>query len=104
MNALLLLHGVIVFRQHQFLQVAFGVDPSSKHKARQEGAVVINMPSGNTMQTFYSGDDSAEDTHWIKKPGDRTHKNLPDHKVGQRVFFLQTGKKIRRCVAMTVEY
>lgn len=50
------------------------------------------MPTGNTMQTFYSGDDSVEDTHWIKKPGDRTHKHLPDHMVGQGVFFLQTGK------------
>ena len=71
---------------------AFGVDPSSKHKARQEGGVVISMPTGNTMQTFYSGNDSVEDTHWIKKPGDRTHRHLPDHMVGQGAFFLQTGK------------
>ena len=71
---------------------AFGVDPDSKHKAKQEGGVVISMPTGNTMQTFYSGDDSVRDTHWIKKPGDRTHRNLPDHMVGQGVFFLQPGK------------
>jgi hypothetical protein len=70
---------------------AFGVDPSSKEKARQEGGVVVSMPTGNTMQTFYSGDDSVEDKNWIKKPGDRTHRNLPDHMVGQGVFFLQPG-------------
>jgi len=72
---------------------AFGVDPSTQHKARQEGGVVVSMPTGIIMQTFYSGDDSVESTRWIKKPGDRTSKNLPDHMKGQGVFFLQPGKQ-----------
>lgn len=72
---------------------AFGVDPSSLHKARQEGGVAISLPNGNISQVFTSGDDSVEAERWIKKPGDRTPKNLPEHMKGQAAFFLQPGKK-----------
>jgi hypothetical protein len=70
---------------------AFGLDPGSGHKARQEGGVVIGLPNGTTMETFYSGDDPVENERWIKKPGDRVDTNLPNSMKGQGAFFLQSG-------------
>lgn len=68
----------------------FGEDPGSGHKARQEGGVAVSMPFGTTS-TFVSGDDDLEEERWIKKPGDRNHKSIPEHMKGQRAFFLKRG-------------
>jgi hypothetical protein len=55
---------------------AFGVDPGSGHRARQEGGVLITLPEAGGP--FYSGD-SDHQSRWIKSPGDRTDVNLPSH-------------------------
>lgn len=45
---------------------AFGVDPGSGHKAKQEGGVLVCLP-GNIGASYSSKDRN----HWIKEPGDR---------------------------------
>lgn len=51
---------------------AFGIDPGSQHKARQEGGVLICLP-GNVGASYSGSDEKA----WIKKPGDRYDKARP---------------------------
>lgn len=55
---------------------AFGVDPGTGHKARQEGGVLVSLPLANGP--FYSGNGSHKD-RWVKKPGNRHDENRPDH-------------------------
>jgi hypothetical protein len=64
----------------------FGVDPSSGHKARQEGGVIVSLPEAR--QIYYSGDSDTEN-RWIKKPGTRVAANYPDHV--KDAFFLRSG-------------
>lgn len=64
---------------------AFGEDPGTGHKARQEGGVLISLPEAR--QIYYSGNSDHKE-RWIKEPGaprDFAHK--PDHVHG--AFFLQ---------------
>ncbi|MES0000958.1 hypothetical protein NKJ90_19495 [Mesorhizobium sp. M0051] len=53
---------------------AFGVDPGSQHKARQEGGILISMPAAGGPIT--SGNNDHRE-NWIKEPGDRVAKNYP---------------------------
>lgn len=67
----------------------FGEDPGSGHKARQEGGVIVSMPSAR--QIFYSGNDDHQE-RWIQKPGTRDYAHLPDHVKGTGAFFLQSRR------------
>jgi hypothetical protein len=69
---------------------AFGEDPGSGHKARQEGGVVVSLPTGATTQNFISGNSDHKE-RWIKEPGTRDAKHQPDHMKGRGAFFLQSG-------------
>ncbi len=66
---------------------AFGVDPGSGHKARQEGGLLVCLPEAGGI--FYSGDGSHKD-RWIKEGGDRSDTNRPAHVVG--CFFPKQGE------------
>jgi hypothetical protein len=67
---------------------AFGVDPASGHKARQEGGVVVSLPAAG--QIFYSG--NSDNRHrWIKEPGTRDDAHRPDHV--RNAFFLRPGDR-----------
>jgi hypothetical protein len=63
---------------------AFGVDPGSGLKARQEGGLIVCLPEAGG--TFYSGDPKAR---WIQGNGDRTDDHLPTHLSG--CFFPRQG-------------
>lgn len=65
---------------------AFGQDPGSGLRARQEGGVLVSMPSAG--QIFYSGNSDHQE-RWIKQPGIRDAAHLPGHV--HEAFFLQTG-------------
>ncbi|GAA4305873.1 hypothetical protein [Compostibacter hankyongensis] len=65
---------------------AFGVEPGSGLKAREEGGVLVCLPQAGG--TFTSGDDD-HTGRWIKKPGDRVPENYPPHVYGS--FFLRQG-------------
>jgi hypothetical protein len=71
---------------------AFGVDPGSGHKARQEGGVIVSLPEART--SFYSG---KSESRWIKEPGTRDAAHLPDHVRG--AFFLLPGGGTNRHIA-----
>jgi hypothetical protein len=58
------------------LRDAFGVDPGSGHKAKQEGGVIISFPEA--QGPYYSGNDDHKE-RWIKAPGDRSDTNRPAH-------------------------
>ena len=60
------------------LRDAFGVDPGSGHKARQEGGVLVSLPEASGP--YYSGDGDHKN-RWIKEPGDRMDANRPQHVV-----------------------
>ena len=62
---------------------AFGVDPGSGHKAKEEGGVLVMLPEASG--TRYSGDSDTK-SRWIKEPGDRVDANLPDHVKGVGFF------------------
>jgi hypothetical protein len=63
---------------------AFGVDPSTAHKALQEGGVLICLPGDGGP--VYSGNGDHKE-RWLKKHEDRADAIRPDHlKYG---FFLQ---------------
>lgn len=55
---------------------AYGVDPGSGHKARQEGGFLVSLPASGGPS--YSGDNDHKE-RWIKEPGDRFDKNIPKH-------------------------
>ena len=65
---------------------AFGVDPGSGHKARQEGGLLICLPEAGG--TFYSGDGDHKD-RWIKGDGVRADDKKPAHLFGS--FFPRQG-------------
>jgi hypothetical protein len=65
---------------------AFGVDPSSGHKARQEGGLLVCLPEAGGI--FYSGNDDHKD-RWIKQNGVRSDDHLPVHVFG--AFFPMQG-------------
>jgi hypothetical protein len=72
---------------------AYGVDPGSGHRARQEGGVIISLPAAG--QIFYSGNDDHKE-RWIKEPGTRDPAHYPAHV--HDAFFLQGhGKDKRTC-------
>lgn len=51
---------------------AFGVDPGSQHKAKQEGGVLVCLP-GNFGASYSSNNRD----YWIKEPGDRYDIAVP---------------------------
>jgi hypothetical protein len=63
----------------------FGQDPGTGHKARQEGGVLVCLPSAKGL--YYSGDGDHKD-RWIKDHEDRTASNLPKHIPVGTAFFL----------------
>jgi hypothetical protein len=65
---------------------AFGVDPSSGHKAREEGGLLVCLPDAGG--TYYSGDGDHQG-RWIKPDGTRTDDHLPAHVLGS--FFPVQG-------------
>ncbi len=66
---------------------AFGVDPGSGHKARQEGGILVCLPEAGG--TFYSGNDDHKE-RWIKGKGERTNESLPAH-MFYAAFFPRQG-------------
>ncbi len=72
---------------------AFGVDPGTGHRARQEGGVIVSLPAAG--QIFYSGNDDHKE-RWIKEPGIRDAAHYPDH-VHDAFFLRGLGKDKRRC-------
>jgi hypothetical protein len=65
---------------------AFGVDPSSGHKARQEGGLLVCLPEAGGI--FYSGNSDHKE-RWIKQNGVRSDDHLPAHVFGS--FFPMQG-------------
>lgn len=65
---------------------AFGEDPGSHHKARQEGGVLVCAPTA--FGILSSGED---EKYWIKPPGNRIDANRPDHVRKTKSFFLRRG-------------
>lgn len=61
---------------------AFGVDPGSGHKARQEGGFIVTLPEAGGP--YYSGDSTSR---YIKGDGTRTDENLPAHIPYGTAFF-----------------
>ena len=57
---------------------AFGVDPTSGHKAKQEGGLVISFPAAG--EPYYSGNEDHKE-RWIKPDGTRTDDHRPAHVV-----------------------
>ena len=68
---------------------AFGVDPGSGHKARQEGGLLVCLPEAGG--TLYSGDGDHK-TRWIKGDGVRSDDKLPAHLFG--AFFPRQGETV----------
>ena len=66
---------------------AFGQDPGSGLRARQEGGVLVSLPAAG--QIFYSGNSDHQE-RWIKQPGTRDADHMPGHV--HDAFFLQTGR------------
>src|SRR5262249_39781286 len=61
---------------------AFGVDPGSGHKAREEGGLLVCLPEAGGI--FYSGDGDHKG-RWIKPNGVRTDDHWPAPSFG--IFF-----------------
>lgn len=55
---------------------AFGEDPATGHRARQEGGVLVCLPGAHSV--FYSGNGDHKE-RWIKDPGSRFDAYLPAH-------------------------
>lgn len=66
---------------------AFGVDPGSGHKAREEGGLLVCLPEAGG--TYYSGDGDHKE-RWIQGDGVRTDDKLPAHLYGS--FFPRQGE------------
>jgi hypothetical protein len=59
---------------------AFGIDPGTSHKARQEGGIFIALPENGGAS--YSGKDLLwTKMRWIQGEGDRVDTNLPKHVI-----------------------
>jgi hypothetical protein len=69
------------------LRDAFGVEPSSGKKARQEGGLLVCLPEAGG--TYYSGDDGHK-ARWIKPDGTRSDEHLPAH-FNYTAFFPRQG-------------
>lgn len=67
---------------------AFGVDPGSGHKAKQEGGILVCLPEA--QGTFYSGDGDHKE-RWIKPDGTRADDKLPAHIFSGSAFFPRQG-------------
>ncbi len=65
---------------------AFGVEPGTGLKAREEGGIIVCLPDAGGP--CYSGDTDHQD-RWIKKPGDRIPNNYPPNASG--AFFPVQG-------------
>lgn len=59
-------------------RTAYGVDPASGLKARQEGGIIVSFPDAG--EPYYSGDSKHKD-RWIKPDGTRTDINKPKHVI-----------------------
>jgi len=70
------------------LRDAFGVEPSTGLKAREEGGLLVCLPEAGG--TFYSGDGDHKD-RWIKADGVRTDDHLPAHIPTGQAFFPVQG-------------
>src|SRR5262249_58873066 len=68
---------------------AFGKDPGSGHKARQEGGLLVCLPEGGG--TYYSGSWWHRD-RYIKGNGVRTDDHIPGHIYGS--FFPRQGETV----------
>src|SRR5262249_38228694 len=66
---------------------AFGVDPGSGGKARQEGGLLVCLPEAGG--TFYSGNGDHKE-RWVQKDGTRTVENMPAH-FNYNAFFPRQG-------------
>lgn len=66
---------------------AFGVDPGSGHKAKQEGGILVCLPEA--QGTFYSGDGDHKE-RWVKPDGTRSDDKLPAH-MFNAAFFPRQG-------------
>lgn len=65
---------------------AFGVDPGSGHKAKQEGGIIVSLPEAGGP--YYSGEST---NRWIKPDGTRNDTNLPIHIPFGTAFFPMQG-------------
>jgi hypothetical protein len=68
---------------------AFGVDPGSGHKAREEGGVLVCLPEAGG--TYYSGDDDHKN-RWVQGSGLRTDDKMPQHVYGS--FFPRQAEPV----------
>ena len=71
---------------HNKRRDAYGVDPASGHKARQEGGILFSLPEAGGP--VYSGNDDHRE-RWIKEPGDRTEANHPPQLRAGHFFPIQ---------------
>jgi hypothetical protein len=65
---------------------AFGVDPGSGHKARQEGGLIVTLPEAGGP--YYSGEPTSR---WIRGDGTRSDENMPAHIPSGTAFFPMHG-------------
>lgn len=77
---------------------AFGVDPGSGHKAKEEGGIIVTLPQASGP--VYSGDDDHK-KRWIKPDGTRSDRNLPEHIVVGSAFFPRRGSTSHNTRAVT---
>lgn len=73
------------------VRTAFGVEPGTGLKARQEGGVLVSLPAAR--ETFYSGDGDHTE-RWIKVDGTRDDAHRPPHV--KNAFFLRSGSANKR--------
>ena len=65
---------------------AYGEDPGSHDKARQEGGVLVCAPTAHGP--LASGED---EKWWIKEPGTRIDANRPPHIASTKSYFVRRG-------------
>jgi hypothetical protein len=91
------------FAQDQFkatnnpekIRNAFGIEPSSGLKAREEGGLLVCLPSAGGP--YYSGDGDHK-SRWIQSDGTRNvDKNLPAVMKGNAFFPAQGSNNARSC-------
>jgi hypothetical protein len=77
---------------------AFGVDPGSGHKARQEGGLIVTLPEAGGP--YYSGESKSR---WIKEDGTRTDDHLPSHIPLGTAFFPMHGMASHNTRTITMD-
>jgi hypothetical protein len=77
---------------------AFGVDPGSGHKARQEGGLIVTLPEAGGP--YYSGESKSR---WIKEDGTRTDDHLPSHIPIGTAFFPMHGATSHNTRTVTMD-